>query len=431
MRGRGFIVGAACVVLGCLGCGETELDPFLGRSVGGSGSASSVAPGGGSPGPSQMASSSAATGDGGGQTCNGVVVETKQRVRSIDAIFVVDNSASMVEEVEALEQHLHPSFAYVLGAAGIDAQVILVTDHGAGPTEVCIGAPLAGPNVECSGQPGFVAERFGHYSVAVGDHDGLCLLLDSFRGTQDGDAADEFGLHDEGWRPWLRPDAHKVIVAMTDDRLDCSWRGEVFDDGEDPTVTPMTSQAAAAAADWDRQLLQRASFHFGSVAQRNYQFFSFIGLGEPQSPDPVHEGFGAEQGLVTSQCLGATSPGFGYQWLSRATGARRYSSCSDPIYGAMFLNLVTNVIDGATDRCSLVVTEPKPYDDEALEVEFSPSEHSERERYLQVAGPADCAGGEGFYLDGDTVRLCDATCERVRADADGSLTLIAQCPKVP
>jgi len=428
MRSERNIFVASCLLAGVAACGVTEIDPISTGGAGAGQTIPSTSQGGRDAVPTVDASSSVSSSSG-GPGCNGVVVETEPHVRDVDVIIVVDNSPSMVDEIAALEQELYPNFAYRFDAQAVDAQIILLTDHGNEPTEVCIGPPLAGPSASCNGLPGDVSGRFHHYSAPVGDHDGLCRLLDSYNGVQDGATADEFGLHDEGWSTWLRKDALKAIVVLSDDGLSCTWRGEVFDDADDPSLTPATSQAAVAAADWDRQLLQRASFHFGTVAQRNYQLYSFVGLAEPQAP-PIHAGFGPDYGLVTSQCLGATSPGFGYQWLSRATGARRYPSCNDGTYDLMFRNMASSILDGASDRCTLVVTETEPYETDNLEVEYSPGTQTERERFPEVADASAC-GGDGFYIEDGLIRLCPLSCQRVNQDTEGHLDLIANCKPIP
>lgn len=430
MRSGRFIFGASCVLAGVAACGVTEIDPI---STGGAGAGNTMPPtsqGGHDAGTTVDVSSAVSSSSGGPGCDEGVVVDTEHSIRPVDLILVVDNSASMVDEIAALEQQLYPNLAYPLDAQAVEAQFILLTDHGSGPTEVCIGPQLAGPGATCDGLPGDITERFHHYSTAIGDHDGLCQLLDSYNGVQDGATPDEFGLHDEGWSTWLRQEALKVIVVLSDDGLACTWRGEVFDDANDPTLTPSSSQAAVAAADWDRQLLQRGTFHFGTLAHRNYRLYTLVGLAEPQN-SPIEAGFSSNQGLVTSQCLGATSPGFGYQWLSRLTGARRYPSCNDGIYDLMFRNMAADIIEGAADPCALVVTETEPYEADNLEVEYTPGVPAQRERFPEVADAAGCGTEDAFYVDEGIVRLCPKTCERVSEDAAARLGLIANCPPIP
>ena len=95
--------------------------------------------------------------------------------------------------------------------------------------DVCIEAPLSGiPQGGCEPPPAMPVngERFFHYSVSIGSHDSWCRLLRTYNGG----LADGYGFAPNGWREWLRPDAFKVFLELTDDGVNCSYDGKTYND---------------------------------------------------------------------------------------------------------------------------------------------------------------------------------------------------------
>src|SRR4030095_14330224 len=101
-------------------------------------------------------------GNGQGGACADLVVEAEVQFLPADIIFIIDNSGSMTDEIASIETNINVNFANIIQSSGVDYQVIMVTDHGSGSLEVCVGPPLSG-TTNCSGPPVFVPGQFYHY----------------------------------------------------------------------------------------------------------------------------------------------------------------------------------------------------------------------------------------------------------------------------
>ena len=193
--------------------------------------------------------------------CSEVTLTTEAITEPVDIIVVTDNSASMADELAAVEALLHQYLFVPLQAANGDVRIIVVGDHGGGSFELCIAPPLSGTS-NCSGQPVDVPGQFYHYDISVQSVDGACLLLDTLYGSNAGGEADQWGAYPNGWIDALRPDAVKAILYVGDDRMACRWSspgvtegfsacdatvdGDCLNDGND--VLGSTNGAAAQAS---------------------------------------------------------------------------------------------------------------------------------------------------------------------------------------
>src|SRR5690606_32550703 len=109
----------AAIVAVMLGCGASDADAPPPPAHGGSGGA----------GGSLLATGGTGASGGG---CVNLVVAAERTKRPVDVIFLVDNSGSMAEEVDGVEQNINVSFAEIFEALALDYRVIMVTDHGVG-----------------------------------------------------------------------------------------------------------------------------------------------------------------------------------------------------------------------------------------------------------------------------------------------------------
>ncbi len=362
---------------------------------------------------------------GSGGSCVDIQVEGEAVTLPADIIFVIDNSGSMGDEIASVEQNINVNFAQIIANSGVDYQVIMLTDHGSSSLEVCIGPPLAN-TANCNGAPGEVMNQFYHYDINVQSADSLCIALDTLYGTNNGGEPDEQALHPEGWSKWLRQNAVKVFVEITDDRVSCSWNGNTFNDGNDNSQSAQTSQAAAMAVAWDQQLLQLAPAQFGTTAARNYQFYSIVGVIE-DTPNPL-EGYAPFEPIVTSDCSSAVNPGYGYQWLSKGTNGLRFPVCQFSSYDAVFQAIAAGVVQGASVPCEIDISGvDETVDPNSLLVNYTPG-MGPLESFSQVASAAACGvDDQAFYLANDIVTLCPAACDKVTADQNAALDVIAQC----
>src|SRR5690606_13310546 len=124
----------------------------------------------------------------------------------------------------------------------------------------------------------------------------------------------------------------KFIIEVTDDRMSCSWNGTTMYDSQTSAQYPQPGQQAAV--DFDKLLLQVAPAQFGTTANRNYIFYSIIGVEQnPQNPTLPYD---ENHPYIANDCPSAVNSGPGYQWLSKGTGGWRFPVCNIQDYGPIF-----------------------------------------------------------------------------------------------
>ena len=150
--------------------------------------------------------------------------------RPVDVIFIIDNSGSMGDEINAVERNINENFARIIGQSGADYRLIMLTNHGSSYLEICVEPPLAGkpcadttdPNGTTLGAPANT-NRFFHYDLDVQSTDSVCLLLEHYQYVNNPRPGEGSAAAPTGWHAWLRPNALKVFVEITDDGLGCSF----------------------------------------------------------------------------------------------------------------------------------------------------------------------------------------------------------------
>lgn len=352
-----------------------------------------------------------------GQCTTTCVSETLSPIpAAVDVIIVVDNSASMPDEIDALEKEINTSFAEVMDSLGIDYQIVMLTRHGPGSYDVCIPPPLS-DNASCSAAPANVLGQFYHYSVAVGSHDAPCLVL----ATLFGEEADDFGLAPNGWAQWLRSEAHKAFIALTDDGTTCNWNLDTYDDED------QVSQGQSAAADIDDALLAASPTQFGTRAARNYSWYSFVGL-EAATPGSASEPWLPSDPVTANTCATAVGPGTAYQWLSKGTDALRFPMCEISEYDLIFEKIATDLSMRFFDPCQLRLPSPPPgqsADTESLVLSWDPPA-TPKEVLSRVTDETSCADGD-YFVAGEQIELCPAACSMTSAQPDGLLEAHYAC----
>jgi hypothetical protein len=336
--------------------------------------------------------------------------------RPLDIILTIDNSPSMGEEIAALQEAINPYFAQPLEDSGLDYRVILVSKYGTLVTEsVCIEAPLGGiPEGGCNPPPFMTINnpgKFYHYSIEISFSDSWCKLLNTVNGAIN----DQFGFAVNGWREWLRPDAFKNFVELTDYRAFC------------PDFAANTAEVApGVAAAFDAALLAIHPEHFGSTPEtRNYRWHSILGLA---ANTPQDQPYAPGDPMVATNCPTGEDPGYGYQALSMLTGGLRFPLCDTAAYDTILQTLTASIIEGAKVACTFPVPEApddKSLDPDSLEVIFTPG-GGMPEVFAQVDSEADCVASS-FYLDNDTIVLCPAACDAIQGDEDAVLELAFSC----
>ena len=358
-------------------------------------------------------------GNGGeGGACVDLVVEGESQLKPADIIFVIDNSGSMSEEINGVEQNISVNFAQVMAASSIDYRIIMVTDHGTGSYDVCIGPPLSG-TTNCSGAPVNIPGQFYHYSVNVQSHDSFCKVLNTFYGTE----ADQYNLAPGGWQQWLRPEAIKVFVEVSDDGASCTWDGTNMNDSDSVTA----GQSAAVA--FDQKLLALSPLHFGTQAARNYQWYSLVGLG-PKNPGMPLEPWNEFDPVTTQKCTpGSVAPGTAYQWLSKGTKALRFPLCDPSGYNVLFQDIAAGVEEGTKVACELIIPEPpmgQELDLNTLTVVYTPGGNGTPIELSKVDNVSQC-GADNFYIEDDLIKICPTSCTTFEGDPNAKVEIKLQC----
>src|SRR5688572_9706692 len=163
-------------------------------------------------------SGSGTNGDGTPFDRNGACAVLRDEVtferRPVDVILVVDNSSSMTNEIRAIEANLNDNLASIIEQSALDYRIILLSQHGDAATDqsVCITAPLSG-HASCNPLPPHPANtaRFFHYAQEVLDATIYEHVVDTY------DRPDPNGATATGWSAWLRAEAFKTFVVITDE----------------------------------------------------------------------------------------------------------------------------------------------------------------------------------------------------------------------
>jgi hypothetical protein len=320
---------------------------------------------------------------------------------SVDIIIALDNSGSMDDEARAVEDNLNVNFAAILQQSQVDYRLILVSEHRARAlqdTAICILSPLSSLTSCPSDAPG-PTDRFFQYSTEVNSSNSFDVLLE----TYDGRREDDFALAPNGWREWLRPEAQKVFVEITDD----------------DSNTPAGEFVAALTA--------LAPESFGAdPSQLNFVWHSIVGLAQrPIATDPYVPADPIEE----RECDGVFNAGTTYQELSRSTGGLRFPICEFDGYDAVFQRIANNVVQTSRGACDFALPPPpsgRALDLDKVGVSYQPSSGAPAQLLGRVAAAGDCRVG-AFVVDGAGVHLCPEACDVVSADAEAAVDVLFTC----
>lgn len=331
-------------------------------------------------------------------------------VDPVDIIFMVDNSTSMEPAIREVEQGLN-DFADRISGSGLDYRVIMLSERGTTSGDgirVCIPPPLAGDSSCGDG------ERFFHVSVDVRSTQQVEQFLGTLaqsEGYAEGDARGS-----RPWREFLRDEATKTIVVVTDDdSRTCAFPhdGVTECDAGDPPLT-LTSLEDYPGGNNPFSGLEIGpgilTATYGDLFE-GYTFNAIYGWGSESDPSV----------MCDSGTAGFPSkPGRTYTELVQRTGGVRAQICdqADSAAWDAFLDEVADTV-AATARIACTLPLPAPPDGMTL----NPSRVNV---FLRSGGTSDVIGkvsdGEpscgptgGWYYDDDDapteVRLCPATCD--------------------
>lgn len=365
-------------------------------------------------------------GDDGGldpdSACAAQSAEATLIKKPVDIIFVIDNSGSMGDDILAVENNINDNFINIIGASGVDYRVIMISDHGTnGGESICVKAPLSTTTcMPVPGEPGQNPPIFYQYSLEIGSHNSLCHLLNAYNAT----LPDDYGYAPNGWKDWLRTDALKVFVEVTDDGISCSYNGSTINDGDN------VNAGMTAADNFDAALLALDPAQFGDATKRNYVWHSIIGVAENDPPTAAY--LPADPIIDTKCSLGGTAspgPGTGYQALSVKTGGLRFPICQNASFDVVFQEIAKGVIEGAQVACDFPL--PKPPEGQMLDlntvvVEYTVGGVGTPTKFKQVKNAGECVA-DSFYIESETIKLCPDACSVVQKDDKAKLAILFGC----
>lgn len=381
--GEGFSCTADCIVGGDL-CGEGSVCSASGRCV------------------------SAASTDGGTPfdrdgACAVVSSQATLEKKAVDIILVIDNSGSMADEIKSVQNNINVNFAQIIAASGLDYRVIVLSKHGkADPDEsICISPPLSG-NTTCNppaSKPTNTANFF-HYSQEIDSHNSLAQIIATYN------KADPSGASPTGWSAWLRPNAWKTFIEITDD------------------------ESSMTAANFETQLFALSPKNFGDANNRQYNFHSIVGLKENtpvtaswQPADPV------QNALCTGNGGDAVAPGEIYQGLSKLTGGLRFPICQYNNFDAVFNAVAQGVVQTGQVACDFAVPASPTGASVSLDmiaVQYTPG-NGGAVSYLGQASTSAACTANAFYVENNRIYLCPAACTTLRQDPTAKVDVLFVC----
>lgn len=335
---------------------------------------------------------------------------------NVDIIFIIDGSGSMQDEIDQVRTNINDSFLTIIGASNLGWNLIMIGARTGEVTnlnslEICVNSPPAGPN--CADNP----PQFRHVHCEVQSTDPLTSTAFTYAGDPPSWYAndpnnrfmslcgkttlpipipgwpDAFGMSwdQKKWGEYLRPQATKVFVVVTDDNSEVS--AQEFDD-------------------WALNVAQPPGI-FGSTQDRKYIFNSIVG---------------AETNDSSATCSGAENNGKVYQQLSSMTGGLVASICAFD-WSEMFNSIATDIV--TTLGCEYPVPAPpngETLDPNQVNVLYTPS-GSETELIARdtTAGCEEGADGWQWNATEDTILLCGTTCERIKNDPEGDVEIKFGC----
>ena len=283
-----------------------------------------------------------------------------------DIIWIVDQSGSMDQETAYVQSKIN-DFVALIGASNIDYRVVMIAAPNA-ENAICVPGPLAGPN--CGDNT-----RFRLVDQEVDSNDGPQLVLSTYPKYAD----------------FLRPDAAKHLVFVTDDDSDLS----------------------AAAFTNGLQGLQPAGM-FG-----NFKVHGIYAYGSGPNGCTGAFGAGAADGTV-------------YTSLIAQTGGAAGVICTGD-WTTVFQDITKAVVSGSQLSCELALPAPpagETIDPNKAAVIYE-SAAAPGLTLPRVSTSADCDAAGGWYFDDNAnptkILLCPATCSTVQNDPGAKVRVELGC----
>ena len=376
-----------------------------------------------------------------GDYCASYTLSAQAVKKPTDIIFVIDNSASMGDEIAGVVSNININFSQIIDKSGLDYRVIMLTYHGQGGLDVCVEAPLStipagGCKTIGSNPPGINPGKFYHYSTDVGSLNSLCLILSSLVG----DKKDDFNLAPNGFIDWLRPEAEKIFVEVTDDNPACSWKDFHIENSEH---TSDLGKVKSDTLKFDQTLLALAPEQFGTAQERKYKFYSIIGtqaknlLLDPDTGYSIYpnssayDSFNVQDPVVEEICFTGMGSGLPYQYLSVLTNSLRFPICYPKGFSSIFQDLASGIVSNGVDLCHLQIpkSDTAMIDPITTVIDYYSSGQFKKQ-FTALLPDEICASTKNkFQLDEQlgTISLCQDSCKQVKVDSSAKLIVGATC----
>ncbi len=376
-----------------------------------------------------------------GDYCVSYTLDAQVVKKPVDIIFVIDNSGSMSDKIVGVVNNININFSQIIDKGGLDYRVIMLTHHGQGDLDVCVEAPLSTiPAGGCKtigyNPPGISPGKFYHYSTDVESSDSLCLILRSLIG----DKKDDFNVAPNGFIDWLRPEAEKIFIEVTDDNPECSWKNFNI---ERSNNTPDLGKVKSDTLKFDQTLLALAPQQFGTAQDRKYKFYSIIGtqaknlLIDPDTGYSIYpnssafDPFNVQDPIVEDICITGMGSGLPYQYLSVLTNSLRFPICYPKGFNSIFKDMTSGIVSNGVDLCHLQVpkSDTATVDPISTVIDYYSSDKFKKQ-FTALLPDETCASTKNkFQLDEQlgTISLCQDSCKQVIIDSSAKLIVSAAC----
>ncbi len=350
----------------------------------------------------------------------------------VDIILVLDNSGSMHDELQAVEDNINKNFAAILESSGVDYRLILLSRHrkaaraasGESSTSICVEAPLSGvpmcPPLGSSlkvPKPIF-GPRFFQFNDKIESTNSFERIVNDYD-TPDisPNASTNTGLALLGWSEWLRDGAKKVFLVMTDD-----------DTATDPDIA--TSDAFIQKLTAKAPELGTYNAQAPKTSILNFTWHSIIGIPE-KSPAtaPYLPAEPVKLGICTGNGDSVTNAGPAYQDLSIRTGGLRFPICQFTGYDVVFQKIADDVVSNISVACDFDIPAPpagQMLDLNKVAVIYTKGDGSGDEKFGQALNVGQC-DKDTFYIENNRVYLCPIPCGIIKTDGKSSVKVSFEC----
>jgi hypothetical protein len=309
----------------------------------------------------------------------------------VDILLVVDTSFSMAPAIGAVQNSINVDFAQILEQSGIDYQVIVLGGLTDTQVPICISAPLS--NTDCNPPPAVPAinDHYKHYDAETGSGAFLSSILTWYA------TPDKHGLAPGGYQDFLRPEAAKVFLGMTD--------------GTSASGNPADGDA------FDAGLLALQPPVFGTPGDRQYKFHLIVEM-------PVNAPADAPW-LPEDPIVGNAGS---LERVAILSGGWRFPLSQTQSFSVLFQEVAEDVIETTPIACEFPIPEAPmgEIDPNTIEIDYYPANQPPPIPFHQVVDLAACEP-DAFYIANDTVFLCPEACSLVQADAMAKLDVRYGC----